>query len=321
LPAGTYLFKVRGGNENAFGDFSPASTSVVWAPVQVTDQVTEDTTIGGSMADLIGPLAMGAVAYFAYQALYPEIMKALGDSELGSIFGIPTSAVQEMKNAAGNFKLVQVGDVIQTPYNNDTITFVAGDGIEITAVADDGIITISATGGGTGAVTKIVAGTGVTVTPTEGVGVVTISLNDGTSGPVEEGALSGGNTALTGSVFPTTYTNNNTTHPAIFTHNRLAFASSSYDGVIKNVVTLDAVIVPQNNGNSRYYTYCDYDSTKTLCEQNWQNWQLWKEPTTTTIQVLLPNTSNPPTPTYTVDGEYDCGGSTPLTVVPAAVCA
>ena len=143
LPAGTYLFKVRGGNENAFGDFSPASTAVVWAPVQVTDQVTEDTTIGGSMSDLIGPLAMGAVAYFAYQALYPEIMKALGDSELGSIFGIPTSAVQDMKNAAGNFKLVQVGDVIQTPYNNDTITFVAGDGIEITAVADDGIITIS----------------------------------------------------------------------------------------------------------------------------------------------------------------------------------
>jgi hypothetical protein len=143
LPAGSYLFKVRGGNENAFGDFSPASTTVVWAPVQVTDQVTDTTTIGGSMSDLIGPLAMGAVAYFAYQALYPEIMKALGDSALGEIFGIPTSAVQEMKNAAGNFKLIQVGDSIQTPYNNDTITFVAGDGIEITAVADDGIITIS----------------------------------------------------------------------------------------------------------------------------------------------------------------------------------
>jgi len=142
LSAGDYLFKVRGGNATAFGSFS-ATTSLTWAPVQTTDAVTASTQVSGGLSDLIGPLAMGAIAYFAYQALYPEIMKAIGDSELGDLFGIPSSAVQDMKNAAGNFKLIQVGDVIQTPYNNDTITFVAGDGVEITAEADAGTITIS----------------------------------------------------------------------------------------------------------------------------------------------------------------------------------
>ena len=251
LAAGSYLFKVRGGNEKAFGDFS-ATAAKVWAPVQVTDQVTAATAVGGSLSDLIGPLAMGAIAYFAYKALYPEIMAALGDSALGDLFGIPSSAVQNMKNAAGNFKLIQVGDSIQTPYNNDTITFVAGAGIEITAEADAGIITIAATGGGTGgAITKIVAGDGITVTPSEGVGEVTISISGvggGTgTGPVDSGgATSGSSHVLNGSVFPCTYDVGGQDKPAIFAHSNLIFANSVYDDKIKreNVITPDTILTP-----------------------------------------------------------------------------
>jgi hypothetical protein len=154
LGAGTYLFKVRGGNATAFGPFSAPTTAITWAPVQVTDAVSDTTQVTGSMADLIGPLAMGAIAYFAYQQLYPVAMAALGDTALGEIFGIPPSAVQTMQNASGNFKIIQAGDSIQTPYTNDTITFIAGDGIEITAEANAGTITISATGG-VAAVTSI----------------------------------------------------------------------------------------------------------------------------------------------------------------------
>lgn len=251
LPAGTYLFKVRGGNEKAFGDFS-STTSKTWAPVQVTDQVTAATTVGGGLSDLIGPLAMGAIAYFAYQALYPEVMKALGDSALGEIFGIPSSAVQEMKNAAGNFKLIQVGDSIQTPYNNDTITFIAGSGIEITAEADAGTITISATGGGTGAVNKIIAGEGITVTPAAGTGDVTISLSSGSGGgsgggPIDSGgSTSGSSYVLNGSVFPCTYDVNNQDKPAIFTHGNMVFANSAYGDTIKreNIVTPETILTP-----------------------------------------------------------------------------
>jgi hypothetical protein len=155
LVAGTYLFKVRGGNATVFGPFSTATAGIVWAPVQVTDAVSDTTQVTGSMADLIGPLAMGAIAYFAYQQLYPEIMGALGDSELGEIFGIPSSAVQTMQNASGNFKIIQVGDTIQTPYTNDTITFIAGDGITITAEADAGTITINSVGAVTGVINDL----------------------------------------------------------------------------------------------------------------------------------------------------------------------
>lgn len=145
LAAGDYLFKVRGGNATAFGPFSLPTATVTWAPVQVTDAVSDTTQITGSMSDLIGPLAMGAVAYFAYQQLYPEIMAGLGDTVLGEIFGIPPSAVQTMQNASGNFKIIQAGGSIQTPYTNDTITFIAGDGITIEAEANAGTITISNT--------------------------------------------------------------------------------------------------------------------------------------------------------------------------------
>lgn len=174
LPAGSYLFKVRGGNEKAFGDFS-ATVSKIWLPVQVTDQVSTDTNVDSGLSSLIGPLAMGAVAYFAYQQLYPEAMKLLGDTAVGAALGIPSSDMQEMKNAAGSFKLLQVGNSIQSAYNNDTITFIAGDGITITANAADGTVTINATG--SGAVSKIIAGTGIIVTPTTGIGNVTVSMD------------------------------------------------------------------------------------------------------------------------------------------------
>jgi hypothetical protein len=249
LPAGSYLFRVRGGNEKAFGEFSP-TTSKTWAPVQVTDQVNLTSKVSDS-TNLLPVLAMGALAYFAYQKLYPEVLAAIGDSALGNIFGIPSSAVQTMKNAAGNFKLIQVGDSIQTPYNNDTITFIAGDGIEITAVADDGTITIAATGSVSAGVNKIIAGTGITVTPAEGTGDVTISLTNGGSGggegPVDSGGKTSGDSyVLNGSVFPCTYDANNQDKPAIFAHGNMVIATSSYDNTIQrdNIVTPDTILTP-----------------------------------------------------------------------------
>jgi hypothetical protein len=144
LIAGTYLFKVRGGNATAFGPYSDASASTVWLPVQVTDAVTADTQVSvPGLGDLLGPLAMGAVAYFAYQALYPEAMKLLGDTAIGEALGIPSSAIQNMKDAAGNFKLINAGGAILSPYQNDTITFEAGAGITIEAEATTSTITIT----------------------------------------------------------------------------------------------------------------------------------------------------------------------------------
>jgi hypothetical protein len=285
LPAGTYLFKVRGGNENAFGDFSPASTSVVWAPVQVTDQVTEDTTIGGSMADLIGPLAMGAVAYFAYQALYPEIMKALGDSELGSIFGIPTSAVQEMKNAAGNFKLVQVGDVIQTPYNNDTITFVAGDGIEITAEADAGTITISSNANVNNE-TEVKSNSG-------GFSTTYYEPSEYSDGISRYDKI----TKLTAYGLPYKVNHSAVDKNCYFTHHMLVFGhppigDAIYSGTRSQTGAGLAIsvkqdgFIPLKNGTLKYlngidstwnrvYTICTYDSSKSLEQQAWGTWKTW----------------------------------------------
>lgn len=303
LPAGTYLFKVRGGNENAFGDFSAASASTTWAPVQVTDQVTEETTVGGSMADLIGPLAMGAVAYFAYQALYPEIMKALGDSELGEIFGIPSSAVQDMKNAAGNFKLVQVGDVIQTPYNNDTITFIAGDGIEITAVADEGTITISSNIATQTEVAENNGGFASTYyDPTE--------YTDGSQRGNKE-------TRLTTYGLPYKVNHNSIDKNCYFTHHMLVFGHPPVGNVLYNgtrsqpggavaiSVKQDSYIVLKDstlrflNGVdttwNRVYAICTYDPSKSLEQQNWGNWLTWGTKTTQKSHVRKAYTeTNPP---------------------------
>lgn len=300
LPAGTYKFKVRAGNEKAYGSYSPLSTEFTWAPVQVTDQVTDQTTIGGSMSDLIGPLAMGAVAYFAYQALYPEIMKALGDSELGAIFGIPSSAVQEMKNAAGNFKLIQVGDVIQTPYNNDTITFIAGDGIEITAEADAGTITITNTGSGSGGgggsnfskvnvngtevvaekpqdTLNIVAGSGIDIVAVPGTDTITIT----NSAPAADGGTPPEpvitTATLPGSVLPNIYGTGDVagitkSRLGIFTHDYLVFGTSEASARLReeNIVTAGDSVKPNVNGvaASNYRLASLYDWTYNSTSKN-----------------------------------------------------
>jgi len=156
LIAGTYLFKVRGGNATAFGPYSDASASTVWLPVQVTDAVTADTQVSvPGLGDLLGPLAMGAVAYFAYQALYPEAMKLLGDTAIGEALGIPSSAIQNMKDAAGNFKLINAGGAILSPYQNDTITFEAGPGITIEAEATTSTITITSVSAASGVINDL----------------------------------------------------------------------------------------------------------------------------------------------------------------------
>ena len=323
LITGTYLFKVRAGNESGFGEFSPATTSFAWEPIQVTDQVTADTTVDSGLGSLLPILGMGALAYLAYKTLYPELLKELSQTDLGKLLGIQdpaeiAAAQAALEKQAAAYRIVTAGNVSMSAGVDDTLTFIAGNNIEITVDDIGHEITISATGAAGGGVTKVIAGNGIIVTPDEGTGEVTISIaTDGTSGGVDADASTDGVTRLEGSIFPTVYTNNSTTHQSIFTHNRLAFASSSYNGVIKNVIGLDAIVTPIRdegiNLKNKYYTYCDYDASKSLPEQNWENWRLFKDPIETTIQVATGNTTNPPyVPTYKVDGEYDCGGTNPI---------
>lgn len=168
LPAGTYKFKVRAGNELSYSDYSPASAELVWEPVQTTDAVDENTKM--KVSDLLPILGMGALAYFAYKALYPELLKALSNTQLGQLLGIedPAEAAQradELEQESTAFRLVTAGGVQMTPEVDNSLTFVAGTGITIAGNINAHSITISATGGGggTGGAT-LIAGTGIKLT-------------------------------------------------------------------------------------------------------------------------------------------------------------
>lgn len=208
LPAGTYKFKVRAGNESAFSDYSPASLELVWAPVQTTDQVTADT--GFKISSLLPLLGAGAIAYFAYKALYPELVEALSNTALGQLLGIedPVQAAlirDKLEQDKAAYKIVNAGGVSMTPEVDNSISFVAGDGIEITVEDGTHDITITATGGGSGFNTiniaedtivstevdnalTIVAGHGIKLTTDTAAGSITIenSCCEDTTGTSEE---------------------------------------------------------------------------------------------------------------------------------------
>lgn len=138
LTLGEYSFKVRAGNETVFGEYSDASATILWEPVQTTDQVTENTTFSWT-DELLPILGAGAIAYFAYQALYPDLVKALSQTDLGKLLGITdpdeiaaAQAALEQQSAA--FRIVNAGGISMSAGVDDTLTFVAGDGIRIDAV-------------------------------------------------------------------------------------------------------------------------------------------------------------------------------------------
>ena len=151
LVLGEYSFKVRAGNETVFGEYSDASAILLWEPVQTTDQVTENTTFSWT-DELLPILGAGAIAYFAYKALYPDLVKALSQTDLGKLLGIEdpeaiaaAQAALEAQSAA--FRIVNAGGVSFSAGVDDTLTFVAGDGIRIDAV-DVGHEIIISTGRG-----------------------------------------------------------------------------------------------------------------------------------------------------------------------------
>lgn len=161
LPAGTYKFKVRAGNDSAFSEYSPASAELSWNPVQTTDQVSAST--GFKISSLLPVLGAGAIAYFAYKALYPEIMEALSATQLGQLLGIesPTQAAlikDKLEQEKAAFKIVTAGGVQMSPEVDNSITFVAGDGIDISVDSGTHDITISVTGGAGSGFTSVSAG-------------------------------------------------------------------------------------------------------------------------------------------------------------------
>ncbi len=150
LTLGEYSFKVRAGNETVFGEYSDASAIILWEPVQTTDQVTEDTKF--SVSDLLPILGAGAIAYFAYQALYPELLKTLSQTDIGKLLGIQdpaeiAAAQAALEKQAAGFRIVNAGNVSFSAGVDDTLTFVAGDGIRIDAI-DVGHEIIISTGRG-----------------------------------------------------------------------------------------------------------------------------------------------------------------------------
>lgn len=134
LEAGTYKFKARAGNESVFSDYSPTSTELVWAPVQTTDAATDSSSF---MSTVLPMLGMGALAYFAYKALYPELLKQLSQTELGQLLGIEDPAKVAEAEAAlaaqsAGFRIINAGGSSLSAGVDDTVSFTAGPGIAIT---------------------------------------------------------------------------------------------------------------------------------------------------------------------------------------------
>ena len=165
LDAGSYRFKVRAGNEQAYSDYSASSDELVWAPVQTTDEVTENTTF--SFGDLLPALGMGALAYFAYKAFEPDLLAALSDTALGQLLGIEdpadvAAAIEAAEQQANSFKIVNVGAVSLGAIVDQTLTFVAGEGITIEADDISHEITFTATGGAAATTLNALSDTDVT---------------------------------------------------------------------------------------------------------------------------------------------------------------
>jgi hypothetical protein len=316
LPAGTYLFKVRGGNENAFGDFSPASTSVVWAPVQVTDQVTENTTIDTpSLGDLLPILGMGAVAYFAYKAFAPEALAALSQTDLGKLLGIQDpaeieAAQQALEQQAAAFRIVNAGGISFSAGVDDTLTLLAGSGIEITATDIGHEITISSKIATQTEVAENNGGFASTYyDPTE--------YTDGAYRYFKE-------TRLTTFGLPYKVNHNSIDKNCYFTHHMLVFGHPPVGDVLYNgtrsqpggavaiSVKQDSYIVLKDstlrflNGVdttwNRVYAICTYDPSKSLEQQNWGYWLTWGSRTTqkTHVRKTYTETNPPATSTYAI---------------------
>jgi hypothetical protein len=209
LPAATYKFKVRAGNDSGFSAYSDSSVEVIWDPVQTTDQVTANTTVDTGLGSLLPTLGMGALAYFAYKALYPEIVKQLDGTQLGKLLGMPNSAdaiarAAELEQSSTAYRHVVVdGVALESLTTDETILLLAGDGIELTPNAATGEITITATGGGAGGPAfnqidaggtqimatntenkfSVVGGTGIKIDADSGSGTITITGTNLTGAP------------------------------------------------------------------------------------------------------------------------------------------
>lgn len=155
LGAGNYLFRVRAGNPSFYSEYSQPA-ALVWNPVQRPDEVDEGVIFrprDSNLLSLLGPLALGAIAYFAYSALRPQVTSALSNTALGNLLGITNpqeieQAREQLEESASAFRIVNAGGNELTSATNNSVTFEAGEGIEITASSVDNVITISLVGGG-----------------------------------------------------------------------------------------------------------------------------------------------------------------------------
>lgn len=209
LPAATYKFRVRAGNDSGFSAYSDSSAEVVWDPVQTTDETTENTTYNSTdpSLDLLPILGMGALAYFAYKALYPELVAQLGGTALGKLLGIedPVEALEKaalLEQSSTAFRHVVVdGVALESLTTDETILLLSGPGIELVPNAATGEITIRAPGSSGAAFTQVnaggaeiiasdtdfqfslIAGDGITVAGNASTGNITIASTNLTGAP------------------------------------------------------------------------------------------------------------------------------------------
>ena len=69
-----------------------------------------------------------------------------------------------------------------TSATQNVTQLIAGSGVALSPLSGQGIVTVSATGGGGGGVTALVAGSNITLSPTSGLGTVTINASGGGGG-------------------------------------------------------------------------------------------------------------------------------------------
>lgn len=122
------------------------------------------TPEGGILGDGVNPLAVDAVLVKTHNHD--------GTSEGG--VRLPASSIEG--GFVGFNLLDPAPDELITPANDGTISIIGASGISITSNADSSI-TIS--GSGIGAVSKIIAGNGISISPTSGLGDVTTSVRVG----------------------------------------------------------------------------------------------------------------------------------------------